>query len=224
MGFGDKKGGDNSNPAADAQARMAQQLFNQTNPLRQALIGRSANFLGVPAMAGGGAGDMKTGSGPGIHPVTGPMTNLITSAMGGMPGSPGPSAPPVVTGMGDMVGGGGVTSSPTFLAFKDSADRNFNRAKDSAIARLPGGGALAESLVGLEGDRAASLTQGAGAIYGDELSRAMSLATGITGTSLNSLGQAAATQAAIAQANADQKAGKAGGLGSGLGAFFGMKA
>lgn len=219
MGFGDKKGGNDSNPALDAQARMAQQLFNQTNPIRNALIGRSASFLGVPATAGGAAGsDFKAGAGGGLG-SGGPVSDMIAGALRR-------ASPAATPGIGDMVtpSGGGVTSSPQFLAYKDSADRNFMRAKDNAISRLPAGGALAESLVDLEGDRAATLTQGAGAIYGDELARAMALATGITGQSLNSLGQAAAAQAAMAQAEADQKAGKAGGLGSGLGAFFGMKA
>ena len=34
-----------SSPAADLQARIASQLFNQTDPLRQGLIGRSTDFI-----------------------------------------------------------------------------------------------------------------------------------------------------------------------------------
>jgi len=162
-----KGGGSQSNPAADAQARIAQQLFDQTDPLRKSLIGRSTDF---------------------------------------------------------MSGGSNVMETPSFMAYKESADRNFGRAKDNAIARLPGGGALSEALVGLEGDRASTLTQGAGAIYGDELSRALSLGTGSTGQSLNSLGQAGAIQAQMAAAAAQESAGKSGALGTGIGSYMGMKA
>lgn len=166
MGGGSKKGG-GDNAAADAQARMAEQLFQQTDPLRKSLIGRSQDFTG---------------------------------------------------------GGFDVMETPTYLAYKESADRNFGRAKDNAIARLPGGGALSDALVDLEGNRASTLTQGAGAIYGDEINRAMTLGSGITGQSLNSLGQAGAIQAQMAAAAAQENAGKSGALGTGIGSYMGMKA
>jgi hypothetical protein len=215
MGLG--KGGGNSSPAADAQARLAQQLFTQTDPIRQALIGRSAGFLGAsPVAAGAGMAPglgFNLGSGGG---------GILSEILRGVPGINGPVAPPV-TGLGDMVSSPmDVTSTPTFAAFKHTADQTFNRAKDNTIARMPGGGAMAGALAGLEGDRATALTQGAGAIYGDELSRAMALGTGMTGTSLGSLGQAAQTQAAQMAAAADRDAQKAGDAGSAA-AMFALK-
>jgi hypothetical protein len=171
MGGGEKGGkkgggGEASNPAADAQMRMAEELFKQSGPIRGSLMGRSENFLN---------------------------------------------------------GGMNVTDTPTFLAYKQSADQLFNKSKDNAIARTPSGGALTSALTNLEGQRASSLTQGAGAIYGDELSRAMSLGTGGSGQALNSLGQAGAIQAQMAAANSQEKAGKYGALGSGVGAYMGSK-
>lgn len=206
MGFEDKKGGGDSSAASDAQMRMAQQLFSQTDPVRSALINRSASFLGVsPTVSAGPAApsDPKAG-----------LTQLLSGQQ------PGTGTPIVVNGPAF----GDVTATPTFNAFRDTANRTFQQGKDNAIARLPAGGALTEALVGLEGDRASTLTQGAGAIYDQELNRAMSLGAGITGQSLSGLGQAAATQAAMAQANAQQNAGKFGALGSGLGAYLGFKA
>lgn len=202
-----KGGGSQSNPAAEAQVRMAEQLLKQTDPLRSSLINRSASFLGAPAAP---AASAPTGS-------LGGKSGLIDQVQSGS-----------LNGNGMTPAGGGgfgnVMDTPTYLAFKESADRNFGRAKDNAIARLPGGGALSESLVDLESQRASNLTQGAGAIYGDELNRAMTLGTGVTGTSLNSLGQAGAIQAQMAAAAAERSAGKSGALGTGLGTMVGLKA
>lgn len=125
----------------------------------------------------------------------------------------------------DFLGGGmDIAASPTYDALKLSADQNFNAAKDNALARLAPGGGLTDALVDLEGQRADVLTQGAGQIYDNELSRAMGLGAGLTNTSMGGLGQAGNVQAGLAAANAQQSAGKAGALGQGLGSFFGMKA
>jgi hypothetical protein len=208
-----KKGGDNS-PAADAQARLAQQLFSQTDPVRSALIGRSAGFLGV---GGAPTGGMKEGGMPPQAGGGGIITNMIRGAVPAVPGSPAAGAPSIVTGFGD------VTATPTFQAFKQSTGQNFAQAKDRAISGIAPGGALTEALVDLEGQKASTLTQGAGAIYEDELSRAMALGTGLTGTSMNSLGQAGLTQAGIAQANSQRDAAKSESLGQGAGAVIGKK-
>ena len=160
-----KKGDGGSTAAVDAQARLAQQLFDQTDPLRQSLISRSEDFLSSPNS----------------------------------------------------------TESPSFLAFKQAADSQFGQAKDNVIARTAPGGALTDALVDLESNRAGALTQGAGQAYEQDTARAMTLATGTTGQALGGLGQAGATQAAMAQANAQQSAGKAGGLGEAAGAAIGKK-
>lgn len=122
-----------------------------------------------------------------------------------------------------MGGGLDVRDTPAYEALKYSADANFNQAKDNAIARLAPGGGLTDALVDLESNRAGMLTQGAGQLYGDELSRAIALGSGITDQSLNSLGQAGGVQASLANAQAQQNAGKAGGLGQAAGAAVGSK-
>src|SRR5947207_1344436 len=50
-GASGKKSGSGDNPAAQTQARLASQLFGETDPIRQALIGRSADFLGISPQA-----------------------------------------------------------------------------------------------------------------------------------------------------------------------------
>lgn len=122
-----------------------------------------------------------------------------------------------------MGGGLDVRDTPAYEALKYSADANFNQAKDNAIARLAPGGGLTDALVDLESNRAGMLTQGAGQLYGDELSRAIALGSGITDQSLNSLGQAGGVQASLANAQAQQNAGKAQGLGAAAGAAAGGK-
>ena len=117
----------------------------------------------------------------------------------------------------------GSTESPSFLAFKESADQQFNQAKDNVIARTAPGGALTDALVDLESNRAGALSQGAGQAFDQDTARAMTLATGTTGQALGSLGQAGSTQAAMAQANAQQNAGKFGALGEAGGAAIGKK-
>lgn len=124
---------------------------------------------------------------------------------------------------GQFLTGGDVRETPAYGALKHAADSGFNNAKDNIIARTAPGGALTGALTNLEGQRAGALTQGAGALYGDEVSRAMTLATGTTGQSLNSLGQAGAIQAQMAAASAEQNAGKMSALGTGAGAYMGNK-
>ena len=209
---GGKKGGSGSNPAADTQARLATQLFGETDPIRQALIGRSANFLGIPSGAGGAA----------ALPETSPSSPYGTPFLGIPPTHSGP-----MPGSVSITGGArpfDVTASPEYAALMDATNRQFARAKDASIATSPAGGALTESLAGLEGQRAGTLAQGAGQAYGDEISRAMTLGTGQTGTALGGLGSAAQTQAYSANAAATQQAGKSSAIGQGLGAYMGSKA
>lgn len=115
-----------------------------------------------------------------------------------------------------------VTNSPVFSGFKSGVESSFDSAKDRIIDITPRGGALIEALTNLEGERARTLSQGRGAIAGDELSRAMSLGTGIE-SSISGLGSAGAIQAALAQAEANRQSGMFSALGAGLGALAGNK-
>jgi hypothetical protein len=218
MGGGGKKGGGDSNPAADMQARLAQQLFQQTDPLRMGLIGRSQNFLGITPQQATSVAPQAGGGGK-----SGLVSEAVQRSGASSPvgdkfgvGTQGEAAP-AAAGFGD------VTATPTYAAFRDQANQQFAGARDNALARMAPGGALTEALVGLEGNRASMLTQGAGRIYEDELARAMTLATGQTGTALGGLGQAALAQGQMAQANSAQNAGKASAIGTAAGGYFGGK-
>lgn len=139
--------------AALLQAQLAEQLFEQTDPVRTALLGRASDFLD---------------------------------------------------------GGLDVTASPAYEFLQGQTATNFNRAKDNLIARTAPGGALVDALSDLEGQRAMTLSSGAAGLFDQELNRAMALGTGITGTSLGSLGMAGQTQANLAAMNAQADAQKTG--------------
>lgn len=111
-----------------------------------------------------------------------------------------------------------VTASPQFMGIKNAADVAFQRARDNTIARTAPGGGLIDALAGVEGERANTLVQGAGAIAGDEMNRAFGLGTGLLPTTTAGLGQAANVQAQqIASQQAQQAAGKqAAGTGAGI--------
>jgi len=207
-GSSGKKASKNASKAANMQADIANRLFQETDPLRAALIGRSANFLGAP---------MGASPSLGANPSTATLKNGIQVPL---PQQAGAASPAVAGAPGS---GFDVTSTPTFADYKNVADRSFARAKDNAIATLPSGGGLTSALVNLEGQRADNLTQGAGNIYDAELARAMTLATGQTGVAMGGLGQAANAQALAPNAASQQSAAKSGALGTGLGAYMGQK-
>lgn len=201
MGGSSTKKGGGKNKAADAQARIAQHLVEQTDPLRAGLVGRSAQFLGVPASGS----TMSGGSGK-----DGAMRRMAGDVIPGVQTS-GP------TGMGM------VTNTPAYAEFKRATGDRFDQARESAISRLPAGGALTEALVGLDGQQAGALSQGAGALYEDEVNRALSLATGGSAQGMSGLGQAAAVQAQVAANRASATQDKYQSIGSGLGTVFGGK-
>jgi hypothetical protein len=160
-----KGGGSGAGDASAIQSELAQRLLMQTDPLRTALIDRSAAYLG-----------------------------------------------------------GGIDNSAQFNAFKASAEPQFAQARENIIADTPAGGQLTAALTQLQGGRAQALAQARGAIDEQELARAMTLGTGMTGQALGTLGNAANVQAMIAQSEADREAGMLGALGAGAGAYFGSKA
>ncbi len=174
-----RKAGDRANATADRSADLAErqfglseQLFNDTDPLRQLLIGRSNDFLED----------------------------------------------------------GNVFENPQYLARKDATDMGFNRARDNIIANTAAGGGLTAALAGLEGERAMDMSQAAGGIYGDELARSLSLATGQLpvalggmGSGIGGIGNAAGIQGNMAAAQMASADDKAGSLGGAFGSFLGAK-
>ena len=122
-----------------------------------------------------------------------------------------------------LAGNRDVTSLPEFAAIKSATESQFGRARDSVIGSTPEGGSLTAALANLEGTRANSLVQGTGALAGDEVNRAVQLATFGAAQGNSGLASAAATQAARANAEAQQNAAKSTGVGQAAGAALGAK-
>lgn len=150
--------------AAKAQTQIAQQLIDESSPVRQQLYGQANDFL---------------------------------------------------------AGNRDVTSLPEYAALKSGVEGQYSRARDSIIGATPEGGALTSALVDLEMGRANTLAQGAGSIASDEVNRAAQLASFGAAQGSSGFNAAAMTQAQRAAAESQQNAGKAGGLGTGLGGLAG---
>lgn len=160
---GAKKGDPLPNESAIELSRIARELFQQSDPLRRSLIGRSEGFIN---------------------------------------------------------GGMDVTKSPMYGALKAGNDSAFNKAKDNIIGKVAPGGSLVDALTDLEGTRAVNMAQGVGGLAQDELSRAITLATGQVPAAVSGLGGAAniQAQALAAQQAADGQAKQ--GAGAGIGTII----
>jgi len=158
---------DAAGQAAQAQAKLANQLVSETAPIRRNLIGDANQFL---------------------------------------------------------QGGHDVTQLPEFAAFKGSSEAQFGRARDNIIANTPEGGGLSSALGNLELGRAGNQANFTGALAGDEVNRALQLATFGTAQGSAGLAGASATAAGRAQAEAAQNAGKASGAGQAAGSAAALKA
>lgn len=187
---------------------IARQTFEQASPLRQNLINRSAQFLGMspqsfqplPTSGGGGVG------GAGLsdeffvsdfgnvypQPILRSVINEVKDSgqirseqpvpEGG--NKPGPEAAPGATPTGGgkpgapQQGALDVTASPLFAPVKQAAENQFQLANEQVLANLPAGGLLQEQLAENARSRGQTLTGAAGNIAQGELDRAFSLATG----------------------------------------------
>ena len=118
---------------------------------------------------------------------------------------------------GFLTGGRDVSSLPEFGAFKDSAESQFGRAKDNIIANTPEGGGLIAALTNLEGNRASNQAAFTGDLAGNEIQRALQLATFGAAAGNQGLGQAGFIQTQRAAAEAQQNAAKSGAAGDALG-------
>ena len=151
------------NPALDAQARISQQLFSESTPIRQNLNRNALDFL-----------------------------------------------------QGDR----DVTGTPAFASLKGMIESQFGRARDATIGSTPTGGGLTSALTNLEGQRAFSLVQGTAALTENELSRALTLGTGLVPTAVGGLGQAGQTQAFAAAEAQKADAQKKGSTGAAAGSVL----
>jgi hypothetical protein len=107
-----------------------------------------------------------------------------------------------------------VSSLPQYGAGKEAIEQQFGRAQDQLIAGTPEGGGLTDALGNLGGVRAGSLVNLQGALGEAETNRALQLGTFGAAQGSSGFSSAGNIQAQLAQAEAQQNAGKASGLGS----------
>lgn len=204
-------------------ARIAGELFNQTDPVRQALINNSLGFLGVRRV--------ETQQPQQAQPPVVSSGRRIRFGMRGGRGDdqvdqisqpqPQPTSPSVSYEFGAPTFD--VTQLPQYGAMKQAAEAQYGRARDNLISSSPGGGALTSALSRLENERASAMTGIVGNLADQETSRAFSLATGTVPQVIGGLGQAGAIQAQIGANNASQNAAAKQGLGLAAGGYLGGK-
>jgi hypothetical protein len=125
-----------------------------------------------------------------------------------------------------LTGGMDPTATPEYSAIRSFADQQARQAKDSILETMPSGGTLLDKLADVDIGKARTLTDASASIYGGNLDRAFSLATGtpLTGSmsSLAGLSQldAARKQSADA-AEADEKSAMGSAVGGMAGMYFG---
>ncbi len=124
---------------------------------------------------------------------------------------------------GFLEGGRDVTGLPEFAAAKSANEGQFNVARDNIIGNTPEGGALTAALGNLEGARASNQVAFTGDIAGNEIQRALQLATFGAATGSQGLGTAGFVQGQRAGAEGAANAGKSQGLGQAVGGFLGGK-
>lgn len=112
-------------------------------------------------------------------------------------------------------------ATPEFAAIRHYADTQANQARDSILETMPGGGTLLDKLADVDIGKARTLTDAAGGIYGDNLNRAMTLATGGTQGALTAMSGAEQLRAAQEQANADRDSASKGAMGTVAGGMLG---
>ena len=116
-----------------------------------------------------------------------------------------------------VLGNRDVTGLPEFRASKSASEAQFGRAKDNIISSTPTGGGLTAALAGLEANRASNQVAFTGDIAGNEVDRALQLATFGTSQGARSGGTAGFLQGQRANAEASQNAAKSQGAGSAAG-------
>lgn len=242
--MGDKSGGggSQSNPSADLLAQLSRDLYNQTNPLRQALIDRSGRFLGVPA---------QPSPLPSSQPLAPPEPEFIWETDESDTGrktrrrvqnpdyNPNAQALPVAhPGSSEMFHGGPVpidgapqgvpvqsdfdpTASFLYGPTKSAIESQYGIAKNNLIAGAAPGGAMTTGLANIEGQRARTLAAVISDITEKEYANAMSLATGGASQSMTGLGSAGAINAQLQAAEAARQASAKQGLGAGVGYLAG---
>ena len=201
MGSGGKGGGGTA--TSQTQARLAEQLFAQTGPLRDLLFG-------IPGTAAVAARPEQF--------IPGSGESGVDRFVPGLAGSPAvPGSPGMLQNL--------LTNPPNVPFERDVLESQFGRARENILAGSPArGGALNTSLANLESQRALGVTglvQSQQQQQIENMFRTAGVATGQTQLSLGGLGQAGGTLAAAGAASQQAQAQMLGGLGTGLGFMIG---
>jgi hypothetical protein len=151
-------------PANWTLEQIANNLFQQTDPLRQDLIGQSQDFLS---------------------------------------------------------GGMDPTATPEYAAIRQYADQQANQARDSILETMPSGGTLMDKLADVDISKARTLTDASAGIYGDNMDRALTLASGFTQNAVGARAGADQLTAAREQADASRDAATKMAIGEGAGGIAG---
>ena len=219
------KSGNDSNVGKKTE-QMAQQYFNETQPLRSSLVGNYQNFLGGPApqQPSGGQGPAPQQS----FGVQG-FDKLMPTFMGpnggaNVPGDVGGANVPGDVG-GAPAGGLAydVTRNPVWGAGRNVIENQYDVARQNTLSNMPKGGALVDTMSDVDQGRAQALGGLASQVSQDEYNKAYGMATGAPGQAMSTMSSLAGSEA---MANAQQSAGKMGALGDlglGAGTYFGSK-
>jgi len=217
------KGGGSSSQAqgqstelANEMARISRDLYNQTNPMRENIIGRGMDFLGVPQ------------GGQQARPpqqIQLPMTLTEKIKQHGQT----ITIPGVQGGMEDQAQGGNPFSvdpsaSPLYAPGKYALERQFQGAEEGIMSSLPQRGALLDALANAQIGKAGALTGLEADISQDFFNKIYGMSSGAPQTSIAGLGGAGSILSGIAGQQANQQmsesAGKnqaLGGMGNALG-------
>lgn len=187
--------------SSKAQAEISKALFQQSDPIRRAMIGMNMGFLGIP-------GQEPQAQQPQMTP------QLAAKFPEGFV-----SQDPIQTTSFSQID---PSVLPQFGAAKMIAEGQYKRARDNAISNIPRGGPMAEALTNLDIGKAQQMTGLSADLVDRQLQQAFSLATGMPAQAMSGLGSSAAAQAQAQQAAASQNAAKGQALGT-LGAATIMK-
>lgn len=184
-----------------AQAEISKQLFQQSDPLRRAMIGLNMGFMGIPGQE------------------SQPQQQLPPKLAAKFPGQDFINKDAIQPmSFADI----DPSVLPQFGAAKMVAENQYKRARENAISNIPRGGPMAEALTNLDIGKAQQMTGLSADLVDRQLQQAFSLATGMPAQAMSGLGSSAAAQAQAQQAAASQNAAKGQALGT-LGAATIMK-
>lgn len=223
-----KSGGGSS--GSDFAAMLAQQQYQDAKPIQDLVYKDLTNFM----QGGGETTTSWTESSPGGggavfgggQPTTGYNFGQSNSGDSGKNTYRGASAstPQTIVRHTTTTPGGGydgyLSRNPVYMGGKQRVEGEYQTGMENILSNLPAGGAMYETMAGMEQNRAQSLGDLASNVYQDLYNKAYGVATGSPQQSISQLAQTgAASDAADAQRDAGN-AQAAGGAASAIGSII----